>query len=108
MKRLLAATMLIPSFAHAEQTSIICKTKETNEYIDIVSTGKNTNDVLLQVQGGKFYDGVSSFNDPIFKVIVPFDTGSAILVYNFKTNEGAFALSLGKDIQTQEVFCAFR
>ena len=108
MKWLIGLVAFIPIAAHASQNSILCKTTDTNEYIDIVSKGSNTNDVLFQIQGGTFYDGVSSFENPILKVIVPFDEGSAILIYNTTTQKGGVVLSFPNERQNHEIRCTFR
>lgn len=94
--------------AKAEQTSILCKTYDTKEFIDIVSKGEKTNDVLVQFNGGKFFDGVSSYDSPVFKVIVPFDNGNAILVWNVKDQKGGVILTGEKDPQVHEIACIFR
>jgi hypothetical protein len=98
----------IMSGAHAEQSSVLCKTNDTNEYIDIVSKEMDTNDVLFQVQGGKFYDGMSEFKSPIFKVYVPLDNGTIILLYNVNTREGFLGAAVNNEKQSHPISCVFR
>lgn len=94
--------------AKAEQTSILCKTYDTKEFIDIVTKGSKTNDVLVQFNGGKFFDGFSSFDDPLFRVIVPFDDGNAILLWNVREQKGGIVMTRPNDSQIHEIACIFR
>jgi len=105
---LLFASISVSSIARAEQISIICKTEDTKEFIDIVAKSERTNDVLVQFNGGKFFDGFSSFEDPIFKVIIPFDDGTALIAYNVETQKGGVITTLSKDRQFHKLECAFR
>lgn len=103
--RILLAFLLMITPASAAQISILCKIKNTNEFIQVVSKNRSTNDVLVQIDGGTFYDGFSSFDDPFFKVVIPFDAGSGILIYNFKKDEGGFAISINNKRRTDEIDC---
>jgi hypothetical protein len=107
---LLASTIAfaVVGAAHAEQTSILCKTFDTKEFVDIVSKGEKTNSVLVQFNGGKFFDGFSVFDDPMFKVVVPFDAGSAVLIWDVRKQKGGIVLSDKDGPQVHEIACVFR
>ena len=108
MKRLLLAlALLVPSSAYATQTSILCKTTDSNEYIDIVSKGAQTNDVLVQINGGAFYDGSSVYMNGILIVTVSFDEGGLILNYNPK-GTSSLIIAIKDKKQIHDVTCRFR
>lgn len=102
------ALVLLPTLAHAEQSSVLCKTTDTNEFIDIVAKGSFTDEVLVQVSGGKFFDGTSKFENPVFKVFVEFENGKMALIYNVKTQDGAVGMLIGEEKQLHNIICKFR
>lgn len=108
MKRIIACALLIlPNIAHAEQTSLICKTNDTNEYIDIVSKGANTNDVLVQVNGGRFFDGTSMLMNDVLIITVSFTDGGLIVTSDIK-GKSSLMISRNNEKQVHDLTCRFR
>ena len=92
--------------AQAKQPSILCKTRDTKEYIDIVSTGGSG--ALVQINGGEFLEGVAEFKDPMLYVTVPLDTGVFLVVFDVKERQGMSALNTTTARQVHEMDCKFR
>lgn len=108
MKWLAASLLcLLPTVASAAQSSMICKTNDSNEYIDIVSKGKATNDVLVQLNGGTFYDGNSMLMGDLLIITVSFDEGGMILTFDPK-GKSNLMISLKDQKQYHELTCRFR
>lgn len=98
---------LIPASAWATQASILCRATDTGQIIDVVDKG-DSNGVLVQVDGGRFLDGLSKFDSPILKVYVPLDTGALALVYDVQKHQGAYAIRAGNINETHDMTCQFR
>ena len=98
---------LLPVTANATQTSIICKTTDTNEYIDIVSKGEHTNDVLVQVNGGRFFDGTTMLMNDTLIVTVSFTTGGMIITYDTK-GKSTLMIAINDEKQFHKMNCRFR
>ena len=101
-----AMALLTMAWAEAP-ASFLCKTNDTQEYIDVVSTGKN-NKVLVQVNGGDFLPGDAEFDDPILYVTVPVNTGVFVIAFDVRKQMAAVALRTQKTKQTHEMVCVFR
>jgi hypothetical protein len=107
MKRLiLAAMLMIPVAANATQSSMICKT-DSNEYVDVVTKGERTNDVLVQINGGKFFDGHSLMLGSILVVTVELEDGG-ILINLGTAGNGNIIIAVGDKVQTHKMNCKFR
>lgn len=107
LKRILIAAMcLSPSLSHATQSSMLCKT-DTNEYIDVVSKGEQTNDVLVQINGGRFFDGHTLLMNGVLIVIVDF-IGGGMMLNMQASGEGNMIISLNEKTQSHTVKCQFR
>lgn len=106
MKWLLGLVALLPAAAQAEQVSMLCRT-ETNEFIDVVAKGTN-NEVLLQINGGKFFEGFASYQDPVLRIVVPLDDGTMVLGYNIKAETALFITSISNKKQSFNAICKFR
>jgi hypothetical protein len=98
---------LLPATAHATQTSIICKTLDSNEYIDIVSKGEKTNDVLVQINGGPFYDGTTMLMNDTLIVTVSFVGGGLIVTYDVK-GKSSLMIAINEEKQFHNLSCRFR
>lgn len=109
MKRLVIAAIiwLLPNLAYATQTSMICKTTETNEYIDIVSKSAKTNEVLVQINGGKFFDGSSMIINDLLIITVPLVEGGILIIYS-RSELGTFMMSIDDQNQSHKISCKFR
>lgn len=109
MKKLTLATalFLLPSVAFATQSSMLCKT-DKNEFIDIVATDKSPTDVLVQINGGPFYNGAAAYSDENLLVTVQFTTGIFLLNYSAKTNSGVSMLTLNGQKVASTIQCTFR
>jgi len=107
MKRILIGTLLLYStVANATQSSVICKT-DTGDYIDIVSKGEQTNDVLVQVNGGKFYDGHSMLMNNMLIVTVDFIEGGMMLNMDL-SGKGDMLMALKDKNARYSLHCNFR
>lgn len=108
MKQLLLAFALLSAStsAYAAKTSFLCRTLDTKEYVDVVSTGENT--ALVQVNGGDFLEAVAEFEDPILFITVPLDTGVLVLAYDVIQDKAALVVKTKKRNQTHEMKCTFR
>lgn len=103
---LIAAALIAPIAAHAENASLLCQTTDTKEMIDIVDIGDHR--VLVQVQGGTFYEGAAKFEDPILYVVVTFSNGAIALKYNVATKTGKLGAEINDERQVHDVLCQFR
>ena len=107
MKRLLIALLLMaPSTAYATQSSILCKT-DTGDYVDVVSKGEHTNDVLVQVNGGKFFDGHSLLMNNILIVTVDFIEGGLMMNMDV-SGKGDMLMALKDKNARYTLNCKFR
>jgi len=108
MKQFFIAAFLFcaSTSAYATQASFLCKTLDTNEYVDVVSTGKNK--ALVQVNGGGFLDAFAEFEDPILFITVPLDTGVIVIAYNVRQDKAAVVVKTTTKNQTHEMKCTFR
>ena len=107
MKRLLIALLLLaPSAAYATQSSILCKT-DTDDYIDVVSKGERTNDVLVQINGGKFFDGHSLLMNNILIVTVDFIEGGLMMNMDV-SGKGDMLMSVKDKNARYTLNCKFR
>ena len=104
----MAAVAMTPLAAKAEQASLLCKTTDTDEIIDIVSMSGSKHAVLVQINGGKYFEGESRFEDPFFFVFVRFDQGGLALKYNVKAEFGRVGVDLNGKRQIHPIICAFR
>ena len=93
--------------AWATQTSFFCKSLTTTDVIDVVSKGERTNDVLVQIDGGKFFDGNTVLLGKILIVTVSFDNGGLILSYNTSGPSSLIIANDGKQT-TLDLKCQFR
>jgi hypothetical protein len=107
MKRLWGLLAFLPMAAHATQSSLICKTNDTSEYIDVVSKGENTNDVLVQINGGKYFDGTTMLMNTSLIVTVTFTTGGMILVYDY-AGKSSVMMAVDNQKQFHDIVCRFR
>jgi len=108
MKHLLTAALLLTSTqAFAVQTSFLCRT-ETKEYIDVVSKGDNTGEVLVQINGGKFLEGFGEFEEPVLFLKIPLDNGVILIGYNVLTDKAIVATDIGGKKTSQNMTCQFR
>jgi len=108
MKYILTAALLLTSTqAFAVQTSFLCKT-ETKDFIDVVSKGDNTNEVLVQINGGKFLEGFAEFEKPVLFIKVPLDSGVILLGYNVVSGKAMVVTEINGKKQSQEMTCQFR
>lgn len=108
MKRLLIAAMMVatPAAANATQSSMICKTN-SNEYVDVVAKGERTNDVLIQINGGKFLDGHSLMLGSVLVVTAELIDGG-ILINLGSAGDGKMIIAVGDKVQTHKMNCKFR
>lgn len=105
-KAIIALLALMPTVANATQTSFICKT-DTDEYIDVVSKGEHTNDVLVQINGGKFYDGHSVLMNNVLIIIVDFVEGGVMLNMD-TTGKGDMLMAIKDKNARYSLQCKFR
>jgi hypothetical protein len=104
---LVSAACIASTAALADQSSVLCKTTDTNEYIDIVSKSATTNDVLIQINGGNYFDGSSMMMGKLLIVTATFRDGGFIL--NLKPDSsGSMMISISDKFQTHPVSCRFR
>lgn len=109
MKKVIAAVTafaVMTGISQAKQASFLCVTKETQEYIDVVSTGRNR--VLVQINGGDFLEGEAEFESPNLFVYVPLTNGVFALGFNVETMNAGYLLKANNTKQTQELTCKFR
>ena len=106
MKRIIIATALLATPAYATQSSILCKT-DSQEYIDIVAKGDRTNDVLVQINGGKFLDGHSLLLNDTLIVTVELDSGG-IMLNTSLSGDGKMMIAINKEVQNHTIKCKAR
>jgi hypothetical protein len=94
------------NLAHAKQPSLLCKTRDSKEYIDIVSTGGTG--ALVQINGGDFLEGTAEFEDPMLYVAVPLTNGTFGVVFDVKERQGVAVLKADGKKQVHEMDCIFR
>lgn len=108
MKYLLTAALLLTSTqVFAEQASFLCRT-ETDEFVDVVSKGDDTDEVLVQINGGKFLEGFGEFEEPILYIKVPLDRGSILMGYNIKTSKALMLTEINGKKTAIKMTCQFR
>jgi hypothetical protein len=72
-----------------------------------VSKGESTNDVLVQINSGKFFDGQSMIMNNMLVVTVSFTTGG-LMITNDAENKGSIMIALGNERQTHNLTCRYR
>lgn len=109
MKKVIAgiiASLVLTGVAEAKQASFLCRAKDRNEFIDVVSTGSNR--VLVQINGGDFLDGEAEFEDPTLFVYVPLTNGVFALAFNVRSMNAGYMAKINGVTQTNELDCKFR
>ena len=93
--------------AHAQADSFLCKTLDTNEYVDVVTSGTN-NKVLVQINGGRFLEGSAEFKDPLLYIFVPLTNGNFGIVFNVREHKAVSVAVVNGNKQVHEMTCTFR
>ena len=107
MKRIISLLALLPLPAMATESSMLCKTSG-GMYVDIVSVSKDSSSVLVQLDGGTFFNGHAAFTDPQLVVTVPFDQGLFFISWDVRSNQGSSMMMMGSKKAVENIECRFR
>lgn len=103
---LILAFLVSPVVSHAKTISFLCKTRDTKEYVDVLSAGDGK--VYVQLNGGDFLEGEAEFKDPNLYIYVPVTNGVFVVAFDVTTGEGGFFARAGDKKQSHAMDCKFR